>query len=218
MFGAMSSEQQPDCLHYPATARNREPILEVLRRVLPATGRVVEVGSGSGEHGVFFAEHLPGIVWAPSDPSPEARRSVDAWARASGLANIEPAQALDATWDEWPWEQSGAQDRARKVAAIAAINVIHISPWATCLGLLAGAKRLLKPGGVLFLYGPYRRGGRHTAPSNATFDASLRRRDPTWGVRNLEDVQAAAGEAGLTLQEVVEMPANNLSVVFSKTK
>ncbi len=212
MVESMSTPNDPDCCHYPATARNRESILAVLRRVLPATGRVVEVGSGSGEHGVYFAGQLPGLTWAPSDPSPEARRSIAAWSRHVGLPNIEPVQTLDATQETWPWEHSEYDPPG--VAAVVAINVIHISPWETCLGILAGASRLLSTGGVLYLYGPYRRHGSHTSASNAAFDASLRARDSSWGVRDLEEVVAAAETVGLAFAEFVPMPANNFSVVF----
>ncbi|MCA9688690.1 MAG: DUF938 domain-containing protein [Myxococcales bacterium] len=191
----------------PATQRNREPILEVLTRVLPAAGVVLELGSGTGEHAVFFAANLPGLVWQPSDPSAEARASVEAWRAHAGVANVRPALELDARADAWPGVVADA---------VVAINVIHISPWETCEGLLRGAGRVLGPGGVLYLYGPYRRGGRHTAPSNEAFDLDLRARDPSWGVRDLEAVVELAERRGLSLAEVVEMPANNLSVVLRR--
>jgi len=165
---------------------------------------------------VFFATHLPHLRWSPTDPNPQARASVDAWREHGGPPNLEPVRELDATWATWPFEQPTAGSENLAVTAVVAINVIHISPWETCLGLLAGAERLLGPSGVLVLYGPYRRHGSHTAPSNAAFDASLQSRDPSWGVRDLEAVQMEASKAGFGLREVVEMPANNLCVVFER--
>ena len=191
----------------PAAARNRQPILDVLRPRLPATGLVLEVASGTGEHAVHFATALPGLVFQPSDPDADARASIDAWVADSGLPNLRRALALDASRPDWP---VAAAD------AVLCCNMIHISPWASAVGLVAGAARLLPPGGLLYLYGPYRRGGRHTAPSNEAFDTDLKRRDPAWGVRDLEAVAALAGEQGFDAPEVVEMPANNLSVLFRK--
>jgi len=153
----------------PAVARNRDPILDAIRRHLPATGLVLEVASGSGEHAVHFAAALPGLDFQPSDPEAGARASIDAWAAASGLANIRPALALDAAAPAWP---VAAAD------AVVGINMIHIAPWAAAEGLMRGAAAILPPGAPLILYGPYRRGGAHTAPSNAAFDADLRARDP----------------------------------------
>ncbi|MGB1014956.1 MAG: DUF938 domain-containing protein [Nannocystaceae bacterium] len=206
----------PACRHAPATTRNRQPILDVLKRVLPGSGRVVEVGSGTGEHGMFFATHLPHLRWSPTDPSPQARASVEAWRQHGGPPNLEPVQELDATWETWPFEQHASEAEALAVTAVVAINVIHISPWETCLGLLAGAARCLDAGGVLVLYGPYRRNGAHTAASNAAFDASLKSRDPSWGIRDLETVQEEARKAGFSFRELVEMPANNFCVVFDR--
>jgi SAM-dependent methyltransferase len=194
-------------LFFPATARNRAPILDVLRRHLPARGVVLETASGSGEHVAWFAPHFPDLVFQPSDPDPAARASIDAWAAASGAANIRPALALDAAAPSWPIEAADA---------VLAINMIHIAPWAAAEGLVAGAARVLRPGGVLYLYGPYRRAGRHTAPSNAEFDAGLRARDPRWGVRDLEAVAALAAAAGFDPPAVEAMPANNLSLIFRR--
>ncbi len=192
--------------HAPATLRNREAILAVLRGVLPSTGQVLEVASGSGEHCHAFAQALPGLVFQPSDADAEARASVDAW--CAGLANVRPALALDASTD---WATPGL-----RAAAVVCINMVHISPWAAMLGLLRNAAAVLPAGGVLYLYGPYRRAGVATAPSNEAFDASLRARNPAWGLRALEDVAAAALAAGFGAPEVTEMPANNLSVVFRR--
>ncbi len=191
----------------PATLRNREPILAVLREVLPARGMVLEVASGTGEHAVFFARHLPGIVWQPSDPSPELRNSIAAWALAEGLTNLPPPLDLDAASAIWPVVQA---------EAVVCINMIHISPWAATEGLMRGAGKLLPPGAPLVLYGPYRRSGMQLEPSNAAFDLDLKRRDPQWGLRLLEDVATCAGGHGLVLDRIVDMPANNLSVVFRK--
>lgn len=199
-------------LRAPATQRNRDPILDVLRRVLPATGNVLEIASGTGEHVVHFATHLPGLVFQPSDPNPAHRASIGAWTAAERLASVRPPLALDVTASGWD-----AHDGIpRPLAAVLCINMIHISPWDATLGLLRGAGRLLDAGGVLYLYGPYRRAGRHTAPSNEAFDRSLRMQDPAWGVRDLEEVAAAAGAEGFAHAETVQMPANNLSVVFGK--
>lgn len=157
--------------HAPAAERNRDPILAVLRRHLPAEGLVLEVASGTGQHAVHFAAALPGLVFQPSDPDSSARASIDAWAAASGLPNLRPALDLDAGAEDWP---------ALSPVAVLCINMIHISPWAATRGLLAGSARVLPAGGVLLLYGPYRRDDVETAPSNEEFDRSLRRRNPAW--------------------------------------
>ncbi len=194
-------------LHSPAVARNRQPILEVLQQVLPERARVLEVASGSGEHALHCAAAMPGWAWQPSDPTPEALASIAAWRERAGRPNLAAPIRLDATDAEsWP---------AGPFEAIVAINLLHISPWAVAEALMARAGERLVEGGRLYLYGPFRRGG-HTAPSNAAFDASLRRRDPRWGVRDLEAVTAEAGRHGLTLEDVVEMPANNLSVLLQR--
>jgi hypothetical protein len=193
--------------HAPAAARNREPILAVLRRVLPDAGLVLEIASGSGEHAVYFGRALPHLEFQPSDPDPESRASIDAWREHSGLANVRPAVALDATADSWPVDDP---------AAVLCCNMIHIAPWDAALGLLRGAAARLAPGQPLVLYGPYRRGGAHTSASNEQFDESLRTRDPSWGVRDLDEVEREARERGLELDEIVEMPANNLTLVFRR--
>jgi Protein of unknown function (DUF938) len=194
--------------HAPAAARNRQPILDVLRQHLPDAGLVLEVASGSGEHVMHFAAALPNLVFQPSDPDSAARASIDDWARESGLANVRPAVALDAQQAAWPVEQA---------SAVLCSNMIHIAPWQATTSLIAGAGRLLSADGLLFLYGPYRRHGRHTAPSNDAFDRDLRRRNPAWGVRDLEDVAACANENGFGAPEIVGMPANNLSLIFRRT-
>ena len=203
----MSPATSDPRLYAPAVARNREPILAVLRRVLPPHGLVLEVASGSGEHAAFFAAALPQLTWQPTDPDPRARASIAAFCAASGPPNLLPPLALDAAAPDWP---------VTVAAAVVCINMIHIAPWSACEGLMAGTARVLPPGGVLYLYGPYREEGRHTAPSNAAFDADLRRRDPAWGVRDLGEVVALALRHGLVHEETVTMPANNRSVIFRR--
>ena len=190
----------------PATERNRDPIAEVLGGVLPARGRVLEVASGTGEHVVHFAARFPEIVWQPSDPDPGALASIAAWKAEAGLANVLEPIRLDAA-GPWP---------AVEADAILCINMVHISPWAATEGLMRGAAAVLKPGAPLILYGPYRRAGVPTAPSNEAFDASLKARDPQWGLRQVEDVEAEALRNHLHLERVVEMPANNLTLVFRR--
>jgi len=193
--------------HAPATARNRQPILDVLRPRLPAQGLVLEIASGSGEHVVHFAEALPELVFQPSDPSADARASIDDWVQSEGLGNVRAALALDATRDAWPVERADA---------VLCCNMIHIAPWEAAVGLITGAAGVLADGGTLYLYGPYRRGGRHTAPSNEAFDRDLRQRNPAWGVRDLETVAALAAAQGFGAPEIIDMPANNLSLVFKR--
>jgi hypothetical protein len=196
-----------NALTAPAVARNRDPILAVLRDVLPAAGIVLEIASGSGEHAVHFAAALPHLAWQPTDPDAQARGSIAAHAARAGLANLLPPLELDASAPVWP---------VTRADALVSINMIHIAPWRATQGLMAGAARLLSAGSPLYLYGPYREHGRHTAPSNAAFDASLQARNPAWGVRDLDAVVALAAEHGLTLQHTVAMPANNLSVIFRR--
>lgn len=191
----------------PAADRNKAPILDVLRRALPPAGLVLEVASGTGQHAVHFAAAFPALDWQPSDPEPTARASIAAWAQAAQLPNLRPPLELDAAAPDWP---IGHAD------AVLCINMVHISPWPATEGLMAGSGRILPSGGLLYLYGPYRRDGRHTAPSNDAFDADLRARNPAWGVRDLEAVAVAAGAHGFHLDEIVEMPANNLSLLFRK--
>ena len=191
----------------PAAERNRDAILSVLARVLPRSGIVLEIASGTGQHAVHCAAALPDIVWQPSDPDADARDSIAAWRAHAGLANLNTPLALDVLNDDWG---------IGNVAAIVCINMIHIAPWEAAESLFRGAGARLAGGGVLFLYGPYRRNGAHTAPSNEAFDQQLRARDPRWGVRDMEAVAALGEKAGLTLVETVAMPANNFSVVFEK--
>ncbi|WP_309629487.1 DUF938 domain-containing protein [Brevundimonas sp.] len=193
----------------PAVARNTAPILQVLRAHLPARARVLEIASGSGEHAIAFARALPATTWTPSDPSSEARASIAAWTAEAALSNVAPALALDAA-DPDGWPEVDAQ-------AIFCANMVHISPWAATEGLMAGAGRVLPdPGGLLVLYGPYRETDVPLAPSNAAFDESLKARDPAWGLRELDAVVALARSHRLHLTRRVEMPANNLMLLFRR--
>ena len=192
----------------PAALRNREPIAEVLREWLPERGLVLEVASGTGEHAVHFAEAFPGLAWQPSEVHADALRSVRAWREAAGLANLREPLAIDAAVPaSWPIERADA---------VVSINMVHISPWGSALGLIEGAARLLSSGAPLILYGPWLSGEIQTAPSNLAFDADLKRRDAHWGLRRVEDFKAAA--SGLfELVEVRAMPANNLMLLFRRS-
>jgi len=192
----------------PAAERNKDPILDVLRQVLPERGLVLEIASGTGQHVVHFASALPALSWQPSDPDAESLDSIAAYVAASGLANMAAPMALDARGSDWPIERADA---------VVCINMIHIAPWSAAEGLFRGAAGLLDNGQPLVLYGPYKRGGEHTAPSNADFDASLKHRNAEWGVRDLDnEVTPLAERNGFRLEQVVEMPANNLTVVFRR--
>lgn len=192
----------------PATDRNRAPILAVLRDALPASGTVLEIASGTGQHAVFFAAALPGITWQPSDPDATHRDSIVAWTTHAQAGNVRPPLAIDVRQEPWGIDH---------VDAIVCVNMIHIAPWAAAEALFAGAGQRLSAGGVLYLYGPYRRDGAHTAPSNEAFDRQLRVADPQWGVRDMEDVIALGAAHGLTCDTPIPMPANNFSLVFRKT-
>ena len=191
----------------PHVARNAGPIAEVLAEILPARGLVLELASGTGEHVLHFAQKFPRLLWQPSDQEPASLRSIEAWREDSGLFNLLPAISLDARAAEWPVPEADA---------ILCINMIHISPWLATVGLMRGAGRLLGERAPLFLYGPYRQDGVETAPSNEAFDESRRERDPEWGLREFEAVEEEAAKHGLALDRIVEMPANNLSVIFRK--
>jgi hypothetical protein len=203
------TESFDDARHAPATARNRDPILAVLRDVLPARGTVLEIASGTGEHAAYFAAAFPHLRWQPSDPDAEARQSIAAHAARTGLPNLLPPLILDASARLWP---------VTAADALVSINMIHIAPWHAAEGLMAGAERLLPAGAPLYLYGPFRERGRHTAPSNAAFDDNLKARNPEWGVRDLDAVAALAKGHGLALANRVAMPANNLSVIFRRNR
>jgi SAM-dependent methyltransferase len=199
------SEPSDPRLYHPHVARNRQPILEVLKRGLPHQGLVLEVASGSGEHAAFFAKNLPSLIWQPTDTDRAALASIAAHRAAADEPNLLSPLYLDVAAERWPVERADA---------VICINMIHITPWAACEGLVAGAKRVLRGAGILYLYGPYKIDGRHTAPSNQEFDTSLRAQNAEWGVRDLGDLADLAKRHGLALVETVSMPANNLSVIF----
>jgi SAM-dependent methyltransferase len=194
--------------HAPAPERNREPLLAVLREVMPASGTVLEVAAGTGQHAVFFARAFPHLVWQPTDLDPTSLESISAWRAEASLPNLRPPLPLDASADTWP---------VTAADVLLNVNMIHISPWEACQGLMRGAGRVLSPGGRLVMYGPYFVEGRETAPSNLAFDASLRARNTAWGVRELSAVTAEAERHGLRRERVVDMPSNNLTVVFRKS-
>ena len=190
-----------------ATVRNRDFILDVLRDVLPMTGVILEIASGSGEHVVYFARNFPSFVFQPSDPETEALLSVVAWVKAARVTNVRAPIVLDASQSPWPIASADG---------IICINMVHISPWDATVGLIRGAAAILPQGSPLYLYGPYQRKGVATAPSNEAFDRNLRDRNPTWGLRDLDAVAAIAQSVGFLVPTVTEMPANNLSVVFRR--
>ncbi|GAA6620067.1 DUF938 domain-containing protein [Scytonema sp. NUACC26] len=207
----------------PATQRNREPILEVLLNVLPPNGTILEVASGTGEHAVFFAPHLKPRKWLPSEPNPQLRTSIAAWSANLLCENLYPPIDIDVCAPVWSVEKDASpkwshiDDLERSpITAIVNINMIHIAPWSACLGLMAGAGRILPPGGILYMYDPFKVDGKHTAPSNEAFDESLQSQNPEWGVRDLNDIVNAARTQNLTLVKTYQMPANNLSVIFQQ--
>ena len=191
----------------PAALRNREPIADVLAEWLPRSGLVLEIASGTGEHAVFFAERFPQLEWQPSDVHPDALSSIHAWQEEARLPNLRKPLILDAASADWP---------IGSASALLSINMVHISPWASALGLIDGASRLLTPGAPLILYGPWLTDKVETAPSNLDFDADLKRRDPEWGLRRVEDFVAAAEPRGLSLESTRAMPANNHMLLFRR--
>jgi hypothetical protein len=191
----------------PAAARNRAPILAELRTILRNPGLVLEIASGTGEHGVWYSQALPWLTWQPSDRDADALASIAAWRETARLPNLLPPLLLDTSAVSWP---------VARADAIVAINMVHIAPWSAVLGLFAGAERVLPAGGLLYLYGPFRENGLHTTPSNAAFDADLRARNPDWGVRDLNDLTALAARHGMAAPDRIAMPANNLSLVFRR--
>jgi hypothetical protein len=191
----------------PATLRNRDFILDVLRDVLPTTGVILEIASGSGEHVIHLAKNLPALVFQPSDADQDALLSIAAWVKATGVANVRAPISLNASRSVWPIASADG---------VICINMVHISPWEATLGLIKGAAAVLPPASPLYLYGPYIREGFATAASNQAFDRSLRDRNPTWGLRDLQAVSAMAQSVGFSAPVITEMPANNLSVVFRR--
>ncbi|MGV7212746.1 DUF938 domain-containing protein [Bradyrhizobium sp. UFLA05-112] len=220
-FGKDGGRVEPDGrLDAPAFHRNHEPIWAALEKHLAGRrGDVVEVGSGTGQHVVHFARHAPDLVWWPSDLNQRHLKSIEAWRVHSGLPNIRPPLRVDLSDPDWCPEMKsgeGPKEGPKDLAAVFCANVIHIAPWNVAEGLFAGAGRYLQPGGTLFLYGPFKRGGKHTALSNAVFDTSLREGNAEWGVRDVGDVEKLAQHAGLRLVDLIDMPANNLTLVFAK--
>lgn len=198
----------PNRLFYPATERNRDPILSVLKNILPEEGHFLEIASGSGEHIVHFAQHFKKSIWQPSDLEEDALLSIQAWCDYLKLKNVKAPLKLDTTTHH-NWPEIGLD-------GILCINMIHISPWEATIGLMKKAGNLLKKDGILYTYGPYKKGGQHTAASNQSFELWLKEKDPRFGVRDLEAVEAEANLNGLALNEIIEMPANNFSLVFHK--
>ena len=195
----------------PAAERNISPILDVLSAHLPASGRALEIASGTGQHVAAFAGAFPDLVWTPSDPNPDARASTVAWVEDSGAENLKHPLDIDVAASEWPNAVEGPVD------VILAINLLHIAPWLVAEGLLAGAAELVAPLGMVYLYGPYRRDGAHTAESNAQFESWLLEQNPEWGVRDLEKVEQEGAKHGLQLEHVIAMPANNFSLILRKS-
>ena len=216
-FGNTGTPPAPDGrLDAPAFHRNHEAIWSAIGGDLSeANGDLLELGSGTGQHAVTFAPRTPRLTWWPSDIYPNHLASIEAWRRSTGLANLRAPQRIDLMDADWKWVGDTAADR---LTAILCCNVVHIAPWRVARNMMAGAGRMLHDGGRLFLYGPYKRGGEHTAPSNATFDASLRAHNPDWGVRDIGDVSALAQDNNLTAGEIIEMPANNLVLLFERRR
>ena len=204
--GAATSDRRRSA---PAALRNREPIAEVLRQWLPASGTVLEVASGTGEHAVWLAGRFPDLDWQPSDVHPDALASIAAWADASGLPNLRTPVVIDAGAGDWP---------VASAAAVLNINMAHISPWSASLGLIAGAAKLLPADGPMIVYGPWLKDDIETVASNLAFDSDLKARDPEWGLRRVEDFAAAASAKGLRLVEFRKMPANNLMLLFRRSE
>ena len=199
--------------HSPAAERNRQPVLDALRKLLPAQGQALEIASGTGQHVAHFASNMPGWVWQPSDAQADGFASMRAWCAQAGAVNVREPVLLDVMAPKWPADSA---EFRHKFDAIFCANMLHIAPWATCAALMAGAAKYLSPHGALITYGPYLERDVPTSPGNLAFDESLRQRDPAWGIRTLEDVVHQAELAGLRLSKKVEMPANNLLLVFRR--
>lgn len=214
-FGSLGKTPEEGRLDAPAFHRNHQAIWGAIAAFMAAArGDVLEVGSGTGQHAADFARRTPQLTWWPSDILPSHLASIDGWRRQAALANLREPQRIDLTDVAWTWRGDAGSDKA--LTAILCINTLHISPWRTSQNLIAGAGRLLRPDGRLFIYGPFKRDGAHTAPSNAAFDATLRSENPDWGVRDVSDLSALAQAAGLTLINLMPMPANNLVLAFAR--
>lgn len=196
----------------PAVQKNRDPILAVLKQHLPATGTVLEIASGTGEHGAYFIPHFPQLYWQPTDLDMHRMDSINAWCKHADCTRLLPAQALDTTSEVW----LETVELPAPISAILSCNMIHIAPWAAAIGLMKGAARTLPTGGKLILYGPYMKDGQHTSQSNADFDSALKSRNPAWGLRDVNDVVALANDNGLTLKHDIAMPSNNRVLIFEK--
>ena len=203
--------------HAPATLRNRDAIANVLQDILPDSGTVLEIASGTGEHVVYFGQKFPGLIWQPSDPDPECCRSIEAWKNRAGVTNVRPPLQLDALDDNYGADGSAADWGVAKPVAIICINMVHIAPWEASIGLFQKAASLLDPGMPFMLYGPYFRGDAPTAQSNLDFDRSLKSRDLRWGIREVDDMDALAEKYGFIRVRLIEMPANNLSLIYRKS-
>jgi SAM-dependent methyltransferase len=214
-FGSLGRTPEEGRLDAPAFHRNREAIWGAIAAFMAgAHGDVLEVGSGTGQHAADFARRTPRLTWWPSDILPSHLASIEGWRRQAGLANLREPQRMDLADPAWAWRN----EAGNTLTAILCINTLHISPWRVSQNLIAGAARLLRPDGRLFIYGPFKRDGAHTAPSNAAFDATLRAENPDWGVRDVRDLSALARAAGLTLIKMTPMPANNLVLAFARTE
>lgn len=206
----MHSSKNNDLRQYsPATQRNRQPILDILKKIIPLSGNILEIASGTGEHAVFFAPHFYPRKWISSDVNSQNIESIKSWKNICAIDNLEFPLILDVTKDDW-----GIRENLKPITSIVNSNMIHISSWETCIGLMRGAKKILPSGGILYLYGPFKINNQHTSVSNQQFDQSLKRQNPQWGIRNLDDVILVAKENGLIFQEMIKMPANNMSIIF----
>lgn len=200
----------------PAAERNKNFVLKELKTYLPSSGTILEIASGTGEQAIYFTERLNNIYWQPSDYEEDKLISIAAWQEHSPCERVHPPIKIDTGEPSWVCEDNKLAQRLDPISAIVCINMIHIAPWEAGLGLLAGAGRILNPNGILFFYGPYKRSGKHTSPSNEAFDQRLKERDPTWGLRDIDEVEVEAKPHGLLLKEVVDMPANNFVLIFEK--
>ena len=207
----MSDDAHDDGREFaPAVQKNREPILALLKAHLPKSGTVLEIASGTGEHGAYFIPRLPNLYWQPTDYDIHRMDSINAWCKHADCTRLLPPQELDTTSEAW----LAGVDLPAPITAMLSCNMIHIAPWDAAIGLMTGAGRILHEGGTLILYGPYMKDGAHTAPSNADFDAMLKSRNPAWGLRDVNDVVALANEHGLELRHEISMPSNNTALIF----